>query len=117
MAARISGAGNMRIITRHLLPSFLSYLIVNLTLSIPSMILAETAVHDDVAVDRYDVVGVGGADCPITNLGQSESIVRLPHVSNRYGRFRAKLLDPLARVIARTVVGHQDLVRRSRLHE
>ena len=42
-AARISGAGEGRIITRHLLPSFLSYLIVSLTLSIPGMILGETA--------------------------------------------------------------------------
>ena len=43
MAAQISGAGNMSIIARHLLPSFISYLIVNLTLSIPGMILGETA--------------------------------------------------------------------------
>ncbi|RLC38316.1 MAG: ABC transporter permease [Candidatus Nealsonbacteria bacterium] len=43
MAARISGTSESRIITRHLLPSFLSYLIVSLTLSIPNMILGETA--------------------------------------------------------------------------
>jgi len=43
MAAKIAGASDGRIITRHLLPSFLSYLIVNLTLAIPSMILGETA--------------------------------------------------------------------------
>ncbi|HET6486910.1 MAG TPA: ABC transporter permease [Spirochaetia bacterium] len=43
MAARISGAGEPFIIVRHLLPSFISYLIVNLTLAIPSMILGETA--------------------------------------------------------------------------
>ena len=43
MAAKIAGAGEARIITRHLLPSFLSYLIVSLTLSIPYMILGETA--------------------------------------------------------------------------
>ncbi len=42
MAAKISGAGEARIIARHLLPSFLSYLIVSLTLSIPYMILGET---------------------------------------------------------------------------
>ena len=33
----------MRIISRHLLPSFLSYIIVSMTLSIPMMILAETS--------------------------------------------------------------------------
>jgi len=43
MAAKLSGATNARIITRHLVPSFLSYLIVSLTLSIPGMILGETA--------------------------------------------------------------------------
>ena len=43
LAARISGAVERQIIMRHLLPSFLSYLIVSLTLSIPAMILAETA--------------------------------------------------------------------------
>jgi peptide/nickel transport system permease protein len=43
MAAKIAGASEERIITRHLLPSFLSYLIVSLTLSIPWMILGETS--------------------------------------------------------------------------
>ena len=43
MAARVSGAQEGAIIGRHLLPSFLSYLIVHLTLAIPGMILGETA--------------------------------------------------------------------------
>lgn len=43
MAARLCGAGNMRIITKHLLPSFMSYIIVNITLAIPGVILGETA--------------------------------------------------------------------------
>ncbi|MBA7626917.1 hypothetical protein ES703_34375 [subsurface metagenome] len=43
MAARISGTSERGIITGHLLPSFLSYLIVDLTLRIPWMILGETA--------------------------------------------------------------------------
>jgi peptide/nickel transport system permease protein len=43
LAARISGEKEMRIITRHLLPSFMSYLIVNISLAIPGMILGETA--------------------------------------------------------------------------
>lgn len=43
MAARISGTGDTGIIAKHLLPSFLSYLIVHLTLSVPFMILGETA--------------------------------------------------------------------------
>ena len=43
MAAAISGAGRTRIIFKHLLPSFYSYIIASLTLSVPSMILGETA--------------------------------------------------------------------------
>ena len=43
MAARIAGTGELKTIVSHLLPSFLSYLIVNVTLSIPGMILGETA--------------------------------------------------------------------------
>jgi len=43
MAARLAGAAEMRIIIRHLLPSFLSHLIVTITMSIPGMILAETS--------------------------------------------------------------------------
>lgn len=43
IAAKIAGAGEIRTITRHLLPSFLSYVIVSATLAIPGMILGETA--------------------------------------------------------------------------
>lgn len=43
IAATVSGATMPQILVRHLLPAFLSYLIVHLTLAIPSMILAETS--------------------------------------------------------------------------
>ncbi len=42
-AARLMGAGPGRIIGRHLVPSFMSHLIASATLSIPGMILGETA--------------------------------------------------------------------------
>jgi len=42
-AAVLMGASPSRVIGRHLLPSFLSHLIASATLSIPSMILGETA--------------------------------------------------------------------------
>ena len=42
-AAELDGAGNLRIIFRYLLPSFMSFLIARLTLAIPGMILGETA--------------------------------------------------------------------------
>jgi peptide/nickel transport system permease protein len=43
MAARLAGASNLRVIYSHLLPSFFSYIIVQLTMSIPGMILGETS--------------------------------------------------------------------------
>ncbi len=42
-AAVLMGASPRRVIARHLLPSFMSHLIASATLSIPSMILGETA--------------------------------------------------------------------------
>jgi peptide/nickel transport system permease protein len=42
-AAIVAGATNRRVIFRHLVPAFASYLIVQLTLSIPQFILGETA--------------------------------------------------------------------------
>lgn len=43
LAAQLMGASPRRVIFRHLLPSFSSHLIASATLSIPTMILAETA--------------------------------------------------------------------------
>ncbi|MFL7808828.1 MAG: ABC transporter permease [Anaerolineae bacterium] len=43
MAAQLCGTNELRIIFRHLLPSFLSYIIASLTLSIPGLILSETS--------------------------------------------------------------------------
>ena len=43
LAARIAGETDMKIIRTHMLPGFMSYLIVNMTLAIPGMVLAETA--------------------------------------------------------------------------
>jgi peptide/nickel transport system permease protein len=42
VAARVAGTSDWKIILTHLLPGFMSYLIVSLTLEIPNMILGET---------------------------------------------------------------------------
>ncbi len=42
MSARLCGSSEFRVIIRHMVPSFLSYIIASLTLSIPGMILSET---------------------------------------------------------------------------
>ncbi|WP_161839649.1 ABC transporter permease [Anaerocolumna sedimenticola] len=59
VAARVGGAADAYIIRRHLLPSFSSYLIVNATLAIPNMILAETSLS---------FLGIGLTP-PIVSLG------------------------------------------------
>ena len=43
LAARIAGKRELPIIRQHLLPSFASYLVVDISLRIPGMILGETA--------------------------------------------------------------------------
>jgi len=43
LAAALAGATEWRIIIRHMVPSFMSYLIASVTLSIPGMILGETS--------------------------------------------------------------------------
>jgi peptide/nickel transport system permease protein len=43
LAARFDGCSQWRIIMRHMVPSFLSHIIASLTLAIPGVILAETA--------------------------------------------------------------------------
>ena len=43
LSARMAGCSDTRIIVHHMLPSFMSYIIVDLTISFPYIILAETA--------------------------------------------------------------------------
>ena len=43
VAARLAGTGPMKVIVRHMVPSFMSHIIAVTTLAIPGMILAETA--------------------------------------------------------------------------
>ncbi len=43
VAARLDGAPQVRIIFRHMVPSFLSHIITRITLSVPGMILSETS--------------------------------------------------------------------------
>lgn len=43
LAARLDGVSELRVIFRHMIPSFTSHIIASITLAIPGMILAETA--------------------------------------------------------------------------
>ncbi|PCJ76474.1 MAG: peptide ABC transporter permease [Rhodobacteraceae bacterium] len=59
LAAQLCGASSSHIIRRHLLPSFTSYIIVDLVISFPYMILSETALS---------FIGLGLKD-PVNSLG------------------------------------------------
>ena len=59
LAARLMGAGAPRIIGRHMVPGFMSHLIATATLTIPGMILGETALS---------FLGIG-LRAPITSWG------------------------------------------------
>jgi peptide/nickel transport system permease protein len=43
LAAELAGAGQLRIIFRHMVPSFLSHIIAAMSLALPAMIISETA--------------------------------------------------------------------------
>ncbi len=59
LAAKLCGASASHIIRRHLLPSFTSYIIVDLVISFPYMVLSETALS---------FIGLGLKD-PVNSLG------------------------------------------------
>ncbi|MFT4959451.1 MAG: peptide/nickel transport system permease protein [Paracoccaceae bacterium] len=59
LAAQLCGASAKHIIRRHLLPSFTSYIIVDLVISFPYMVLSETALS---------FIGLGLKD-PVNSLG------------------------------------------------
>ena len=59
LAARLSGASPSHVIRRHLLPSFTSYIIVDLVISFPYVVLSETALS---------FIGLGLKD-PVNSLG------------------------------------------------
>jgi len=73
MAARLAGASNMRIITKHLIPSFASYIIISVTISIPATILGETSLS---------FLGLG-LQPPVVSwgvlLGESQKLENLAH--------------------------------------
>ncbi len=59
LAAQLCGASSAHVIRRHLLPSFTSYIIVDLVISFPYMVLSETALS---------FIGLGLKD-PVSSLG------------------------------------------------
>ena len=73
LAAKVLGAKDSQVILKHLVPSFMSYLIVVLTLAIPGMILSETSLSFLGLGLRAPVVSWG----TLLNAAQSFSVVKL----------------------------------------
>ncbi|GAB5435784.1 ABC transporter permease [Falsiruegeria mediterranea] len=95
LAARLCGASPSHIIRRHLLPSFTSYIIVDLVISFPYMVLSETALS---------FIGLGLKD-PVNSLGVMLQNVTKADVLLNYQWYFIPVIFFIALVMAFVFVG------------
>ncbi len=95
LAAELSGAPPGHIIRRHLLPSFTSYIIVDLMISFPYMVRSETALS---------FIGLGLKD-PVNSLGALMQNVSKADVLLNYQWYFIPVLFFIALVLAFVFVG------------
>lgn len=95
LAAQLCGAGPSHIIRRHLLPSFTSYIIVDLVISFPYMVLSETALS---------FIGLGLKD-PVNSLGVMLQSVTKADVLLNYQWYFIPVIFFMALVLAFVFVG------------
>lgn len=95
LAAQMCGAGAGHVIRRHLLPSFTSYIIVDLVISFPYMVLSETALS---------FIGLGLKD-PVNSLGVMLQNVTSADVLLNYQWYFIPVLFFIALVMAFVFVG------------
>ena len=95
LAAQLCGAGSGHIIRRHLLPSFTSYIIVDLVISFPYMVLSETALS---------FIGLGLKD-PVNSLGVMLQNTTSADVLLNYQWYFIPVLFFIALVMAFVFVG------------
>lgn len=95
LAAQLSGASSPHIIRRHLLPSFTSYIIVDLMISFPYMVRAETALS---------FIGLGLKD-PVNSLGSLLQNVSKADVLLNYQWYMIPVFFFIALVLAFVYVG------------
>jgi peptide/nickel transport system permease protein len=95
LAAQLCGASPNHIIRRHLLPSFTSYIIVDLVISFPYMVLSETALS---------FIGLGLKD-PVNSLGVMLQNVSKADVLLNYQWHFIPVLFFVALVLAFVFVG------------
>ncbi len=95
LAAQLCGASAGHIIRRHLLPSFTSYIIVDLIISFPYMVLSETALS---------FIGLGLKD-PVNSLGVMLQSVTSADVMLNYQWYFIPVLFFITLVLAFVFVG------------
>ncbi|MDG2453810.1 MAG: ABC transporter permease [Paracoccaceae bacterium] len=95
LAAQLCGASSPHIIRRHLLPSFTSYIIVDLVISFPYMVLTETGLS---------FIGLGLKD-PVNSLGVMLQNVTKADVLLNYQWYFIPVLFFVALVMAFVFVG------------
>ena len=95
LAAQLSGASAGHVIRRHLLPSFTSYIIVDLIISFPYMVLSETALS---------FIGLGLKD-PVNSLGVMLQNVTSADVLLNYQWYFIPVLFFITLVLAFVFVG------------
>ncbi len=95
LAAQLCGASPGHIIRRHLLPSFTSYIIVDLVISFPYMVLSETALS---------FIGLGLKD-PVNSLGVMLQNVTKTDVLLNYQWYFIPVIFFMALVLAFVFVG------------
>ena len=95
LAAQLCGASASHVIRRHLLPSFTSYIIVDLVISFPYMVLSETALS---------FIGLGLKD-PVNSLGVMLQNVTKTDVLLNYQWYFIPVIFFMALVLAFVFVG------------
>lgn len=95
LAAQLCGAPSGHVIRRHLLPSFTSYIIVDLVISFPYMVLSETALS---------FIGLGLKD-PVSSLGVMLQNATSADVMLNYQWYFIPVLFFIALVMAFVFVG------------
>ncbi|AAV94010.1 ABC transporter permease [Ruegeria pomeroyi] len=95
LAAQLCGASPSHVIRRHLLPSFTSYIIVDLVISFPYVVLSETALS---------FIGLGLKD-PVNSLGVMLQNVTKADVLLNYQWYFIPVLFFIALVMAFVFVG------------
>ena len=95
LAAQLCGASSPHVIRKHLLPSFTSYIIVDLVISFPYMVLSETALS---------FIGLGLKD-PVSSLGVMLQKATSADVMLNYQWYFIPVLFFIALVMAFVFVG------------